>query len=425
MKQYKTPFPLIDFLYRIYYSSLLKWPKTLYYYYCLRNKVIKKIKEKRTPPYDVVFFVLNIAMWKYESLFEMMMKDGRFKPIIIPYSLPWHTKEQQTLFQNEVISYCKSKRYPYMMAFDIATQRYIPAKEIDADFISYSQPYNNCHYFWRLEHFWKRALIFNYPYGLPLENKEFNNLLIHNVAWKNFFQTDTLRNFYKRNQITHGYNYINSGNVTYDRMASSTNKCDLWKDASHTKKRIIWAPHHTIGEHDALPFSTFLFFYQVMIDFARKYEKEVEIAFKPHPILKERLYSVWGKEKTDEYYALWATMSNTILALGDYISLFKSSDAMIHDCSGFMLDYLYTRKPVLFISKNNTEEYLSSYAYDCFKLHYHGTSPSDVDKFIFDTVIRDKDPMKEQREKFYMEELLPPHNNTAATNMFNQFISLA
>lgn len=401
----------------------MKWPKTIYYHYFLRNRVIDSVK-RREPPYHVVFFVLNAGMWKYESLVEAMLRDERFKPLIIPYSLSWHTKEQQLLFQNEVVEYCKRKGFPYQVAFDVENQQYVLAKNIEADFISYSQPYNNCHHFWRLERFWKRALVFTYPYGLPLENKEFNNLLIHNVAWRNFFPTDALSTLYGRNPITHGYNYVNVGNVTYDRMALTVGDCEVWKDPSHAKKRIIWAPHHTIGDHDTLPFSTFLTLCTTMVEFARKYESEVEFAFKPHPMLRERLYTLWGEKKTEEYYMLWATMPNTSLALGDYISLFNTSDAMIHDCSGFMLDYLYTRKPVLFVSKNNTEDYLSAYARGCFRQHYHAFSSSDVEAFIADTVIAGNDTMKPERDAFYLEELQPPHNNMAAVNMLNEFLGL-
>ena len=424
MKQYHKPSLLVRVVNKALFSAWMKWPKTAYYHYFLRKKVIAAVSERKLP-YHVVFFVLNAGMWKYESLLEAMMRDERFKPLVIPYSLPWHTREQQLLFQNEVVEYCRRKGYPCRVAFDIENQQYVPAKDIKADFISYSQPYNNCHHFWRLERFWRRALVFNYPYGLPLESNVFNNLLIHNVAWKNFFPTDSLRALYDRNPITHGYNYVFSGNVVYDRMAAEQpDDCGVWKDgALHTRKRIIWAPHHTIGDHDELPFSTFLTLCDAMVDLARKYVREVEIAFKPHPMLRERLYTTWGKEKTEEYYTLWATMPNTRLALGDYIGLFKTSDAMIHDCSGFMLEYLYTRKPVLFVSKNNTEDYLSSYARSCFRHHYHAFSPSDVETFISDTVIAGNDSMKPERDKFYMEELLPPHNNTAAVNMLNEFSS--
>ena len=37
----------------------------------------------------------------------------------------------------------------------------------------------------------------------------------------------------------------------------------------------------------------------------------------------------------------------------EYVELFKSSDALIHDCGSFMAEYLVTNKPVLFLEKNN------------------------------------------------------------------------
>lgn len=421
MKTYSRDKGIIKLVKKFYYSPLMKWPKSIAFNVLFKNMAHKRIREVHGRPFKVIFFVLNAGMWKYESLFKLLLADNQFNPVIIPYSLPWYSKEQQKKFQNEVIEYCKSNGFPYLIAYNIDEQSYIPADELQADFVSYSQPYNNCHEFWRLEKFWNTALVFNYPYGLPLENKEFNNLLLHNIAWRNFFPSDCLKHVYTKNRITHGDNYFNVGNVIYDRI-SANNLTDVpWKDKGHGKKRIIWAPHHTIGDNDTLPFSTFLLISDAMVSLAQKYEASLEIAFKPHPILRERLYEIWGESKTEKYYKLWHNMPNTILALGDYVSLFKSSDAMIHDCSGFMLDYLYTLKPVLFVSKNKTEDYLSSYALKCYKLHYHGATVDDIENFITDVVMGGNDSMYPKRYEFYQRELLPPNDVTAANNMYSHF----
>ena len=60
----------------------------------------------------------------------------------------------------------------------------------------------------------------------------------------------------------------------------------------------------------------------------------------------------WGKVKADEYYELWRTMPNTLLADGTFTNLFEGSDAMVHDCGSFVVDYLYFGHPVMFVSKD-------------------------------------------------------------------------
>ena len=89
------------------------------------------------------------------------------------------------------------------------------------------------------------------------------------------------------------------------------------------------------------------------------------IAFKPHPILKPKLYkhALWGKERTDAYYHCWETMENTQLEMSDYIDLFMTSDAMIFDSVSFMTEYLYTKKPALFLCREGIEKQSVIYFY--------------------------------------------------------------
>lgn len=90
-----------------------------------------------------------------------------------------------------------------------------------------------------------------------------------------------------------------------------------------------------------------------MVTFAQKYKDKVQIVFKPHPMLYRTLceHSEWGKERTDAYYSMWNNMSNTQLEEGDYTELFMQSDAMIHDCGSFILEYLAVDKPCMFLKK--------------------------------------------------------------------------
>ena len=45
-----------------------------------------------------------------------------------------------------------------------------------------------------------------------------------------------------------------------------------WKLRDMNLKRIIWAPHHTIeGNTDDIAFSTFLEYYDLMLEIAEKY----------------------------------------------------------------------------------------------------------------------------------------------------------
>jgi hypothetical protein len=76
---------------------------------------------------------------------------------------------------------------------------------------------------------------------------------------------------------------------------------DRWKKTDEKYKRIIWAPHFSISDGGCLNYSTFLSIAEEILDFVKTTSLPVQMAFKPHPLLKSQLYdySSWGKEKTD------------------------------------------------------------------------------------------------------------------------------
>ena len=189
--------------------------------------------------------------------------------------------------------------------------------------------------------------------------------------------------------------------------------------------KIIWAPHHSILKDDTLDYSNFLNIAEDMLNIASKYKDYIQIAFKPHPHLKRKLYKMqgWGIEKTNQYYLKWNELPNTILVEGDYIDLFMTSDAMIHDCSSFSVEYLYVNKPVLYLTKNNHLDFLCNFGEMAFNMHYKGSTVGDVEKFLKNVVLDGCDSMKMQRNMFMIKYLLPSHGINVAENMFNEVVA--
>jgi CDP-glycerol glycerophosphotransferase (TagB/SpsB family) len=189
-------------------------------------------------------------------------------------------------------------------------------------------------------------------------------------------------------------------------MRSDYSPKDVWKLQERPKKRIIWAPHHTVDY--LFNFSNFLNYCEDMLQLAEKYQEEVQFAFKPHPVLKFKLINLWGLEKTEEYYKRWENLSNGQIEQGDYIDLFKTSDAMIHDCGSFTAEYLYTQKPVLFqIRDEKVKDEFNSFGQLCFEKHYHAYTIEETETFIREIVINGNDPKAEEREQFYKQYLYP------------------
>ena len=162
-----------------------------------------------------------------------------------------------------------------------------------------------------------------------------------------------------------------------------------------------------------------------MLKIAEKYLQEIEIVFKPHPLLYAKLlnHPEWGKEKTDEYYNKWKNGVNTNLVEGEYVDLFNTSDAMIHDCGSFAVEYLYVDKPVMYLAYDedylNHIEPLGVEALDC---HEIGFEENDIEKFVKNIIDGNIDAKKENRKAFIEKYLLPPNGLTASENMLNDII---
>ena len=164
----------------------------------------------------------------------------------------------------------------------------------------------------------------------------------------------------------------------------------------------------------------------LMVTLAKEYEGRIQMAFKPHPALLTQLYQhpEWGQKRTDEYYELWRTMPNTQLEAGEFVDLFMTSDAMIHDSGSFAVEYHYSRKPVMFVSKNmkpilDTQSTFGLKAYD---LHYIGKDEAGIRRFIDEVVLGGNDPLLPEREQFFRDYLLPPGGKSVAQNILDDIL---
>jgi CDP-glycerol glycerophosphotransferase (TagB/SpsB family) len=230
---------------------------------------------------------------------------------------------------------------------------------------------------------------------------------------------------YARNK---GKNIVVTGYPLFDEFIAKQKNTmnDVWKIKDRNIKRIIWAPHHTIENNEnVLGYSCFLLHAQFMFDIASKYKDKIQIAFKPHPLLRSNLYlhSDWGSEKTDGYYQKWRDLENGQLEEGEYIDLFLASDAMILDSGSFINEYLFTEKPILFtIRDQSVANKFNEYGKMAFDKIDKADTLNDIGTYINEVILNGKDPMLETRKIFVREYLLPPNNSSASQNILNYLI---
>ena len=384
----------------------------------------EKIRERGYA--NVVFFAANLSMWRYQGIYDLLKQDPRFKVTIL--IAPFSTFSPSQIEENLIAlkAYFESKGMPYEDTTVWSKERYSIREWLDPDIMFYVQPYSrllgspldNC--------FFTDKLLCFVPYGVGTVAESWSvNTRFQNIAWRLFYETDIYREVARKVAFNRGKNVVVVGNTNADVYLQPIHN-NPWKQQSCSKKKVIWAPHFSIKQDMYLHRSSFLWMYNLMLKLAEEYRDTVQIAFKPHPRLKTELYSIpeWGKNKTDEYYRKWDSIPNTQLEESSFIDLFMTSDAMIHDCASFTVEYHYSKNPCLFIT-NDVQEIrkpLNELGCSALDAHYLGNSEDDIRNFLNQVVIGGKDSKKAEREAFFNKYLLPPNGKTAAQNIYDNIL---
>ena len=369
-----------------------------------------------------MFFALDSNTWKYDSVFQAMQKDPMFSPMVL--TVPQVNKGKDfMLFQlKHGCEYYESKGYPTVCSYNEETDSYVDAFSLHPDIIFFSNPYDGLvDDRYNIKHFENKCLTcyVNYTFcSVPYQWQCASDF--HQKVWRYYVECED--NLKQVKQYYQGNNCLVTGYPGLDLFASTKATGKDWKLKDLNLKKVIWAPHHTIeGNTPLIQFSTFLLYSDFMLELAEEYRDTIQFAFKPHPLLLPALYAHpnWGKERTDAYYEKWVNGKNTTYVSGDYVDLFKSSDAMIHDCGSFIIEYLYVKKPVMFLDSYDRQTQSNNVAKKAYGCHYIGKNEEDICEFIEKNVIEGTDVYAEKRNLFYDEFLFLPNGKIVAENMIN------
>lgn len=378
-------------------------------------RMAKQMRQKEV--INVTFLVNDLPTWKTENLLVEMMHHSRFNPVVgIPEAI------ERIGSHLEVVAYCKKHGYPYILLD--SDKRIKP--QTGADIVFYLKPYQTEYH--PLHRFIENLDILHmyvfYSFHGILEPGMLNKPM-YRVVLYDFYENIVAAEDAKNVSLVKGRNFCVTGLPFADQLLEDKKFTpDQWKDRT-PRKRIIYAPHHSVGDNcmKGCNYGTFLEIGEAMLEFAKKYRDQVYFVFKPHPLLAQRLAPFWSKDKIDSYFKEWETMENAQYENGPYMGLFKHSDAMIHDCSSFIAEYLAMDKPVMFLQKDgHGPDYLNRMFQRAQDVHYHGKTREDIETFI-QMVIAGKDPKAEERHKFVDDFLRPPHGKSACANIINAILA--
>ncbi len=391
----------------------------------IQQKLVEKIKKKDS--INVCFFISTVAKWKYDYVYRAMLNDDMFEPIIVV--VPMHAWGKKFMKEEHKNTYDWFGERGYNVIGTYIEEKdtfYNVKKYLKPDIVFYSEPYNFVGKEYYITNFYESALCCHSQYSFMTDGnfEAFYNQIFHNMLWAFFAETDTHKGFAKKYALNEGSNVITTGYPACDVYIDKNYKSqDIWKVLgckNNTMKRVVWAPHHTLDEENG--WANFLSNHDNMISIAKRYKEKIFFVFKPHPNLKPRLYSHenWGKEKTDSYFAIWRNMPNSQITENDYVDLFIGSDALILDSGSFILEYFFTKKPMLYLYRNDkTINTFNSCAQEALENSYKSFQNEDIVYFIENVVLGSNDYLEKQRVDFLDTTLMPPNNVYASTNIVN------
>jgi hypothetical protein len=401
----------------------------------LLKKIEKNEKKHRIAIYElknknkikVAFLALHSSVWKYDELYNLLLQSEKYIPMLFLCPVVNRGHEDMLLELEKSELFFTSKGYQYIMTYDRSENTYLDIrKKYNPDIIFYTNPYNELIYEkYNINHFLDKLTCY-VPYSYMVLNHDWAyNLSFHNLCWKLYYPNELYTDIAKKIMTNKGRNISVTGYPKSDEFFN-TNVLDYleWKNGKSSSRKIIWAPHHTIEEDSDYKSSNFFSICDFMVELCFKYNDKIEFAFKPHPLLRIKLYNhnAWGKKKTDDYFNKWEKMPNSVFIDDDYVNIFKTSDALIHDCASFTIEYLHVNKPALYICNNNTESYFSELGKMAFDTHYKSYNNNDIENFIEVVVINQIDIKKNDREFFFNKHLFKYKN--ASLNIFNQLNNL-
>lgn len=366
---------------------------------------VKKVLENNHK-LKVAFIVLYEATFPGRPIFERMLKDELFDPYIIV------TTDKSRGYDYMIQTYHKSceffnRKYPgrVIAGYNEEWDSYLELHD-EYSIICFANIYSNMvHPYHEIQYFLNKNVLTLYvyygfaaiKYGRVLMQTDF-----YNTVWKLFVDSEINRQDLKRHQPIRAINAVSTSYIKMDELA-------LVEIVKRERKKIIICPHHTVSGWKLLDISNFLKYSELFQRLPVLYP-EIDFVFRPHPLLFLNLEKekIWSKEQTDSYLARLVANSNMVYdTSGDYFDTFMNSDAMIHDCSSFIGEYLFTEKPCCYMlkSKQQIKDVFIPMGEMCMEQYYKAFSEEDIIQFIDSVVIGGVDPLKESREKFSREVL--------------------
>lgn len=370
-------------------------------------------KHRGTRPIRVVFLVSNTASWKVGPVFARMLEDKDFEPIaVICPVVNGQLSKAAAHTAKAVRDYLDAQGFDYVDLTELAEeQAKTELDKIDPHLVFFTNPH-------RLvpgvlhEDFFRDRLSCYVPYSHEVmqygDDQEQHNQDSHNAFWKIFVPHEASRSAYAKARIRGDTGVSVTGFPACEPLMVPVTARDPspWKQQDRPKKRVIYAPHW-LWRPD-IKMATIDALGDTMMQLAHDYREDIQWALRPHPMLRPRLMQdpEWGPSRAQAFFAFWERSDFSQIHEADYIPLFQTSDAMIHDSGSFLAEYLYLKKPAMYLMTDQTgDKYFNPFGHRAITSCEVARCVDDIERFLNRVMSGETEHATDNR--FFNEDIAP------------------
>ena len=224
----------------------------------------------------VAFIVIHYPTWKTSSLYQLLADDPQFSPYII---IAPDTANDAEWSKEEAIrayDHFKTQNYEVHLGSRNHDENKALIERLAPDIVFFNNPHGLTNSALHSELI-ERCLTCYVPYHVEVgkynNDQDQYNRPFHNAVWKIFSPHRFSLETFKQKQEREARNVVVTGYPGLEPLATS-----LSHARSDKKKKIIWAPHHTIAS-PSLPYSNFLRYSDLFLSLAKNYRDEIELFF--------------------------------------------------------------------------------------------------------------------------------------------------
>ena len=300
----------------------------------------------------IAFFFQSASIWpSWESVWKACTEHSRVRPILVLATFGYPDRE--------LAQFDEARSMLIDRGIDFVTAEAFRLDEFQPHVVFVQTPYTDS----LPSHLQLEAISLSgarlayIPYGLEIGGGGFNlkyqfNLPVHQTAWRIFARSDRHKRMFAKYCASGCAHVTVTGHPKFDQLARVDEKSvhGAIRAAARGRKIVVWCPHFSVQDPPA--WSTFgLYGEGILAAVAER--PDLFLLIRPHPLLFDTLRNKGGSSKSDEeaFRSRIAAMDNCELDERDnYLSAFFASDAMMTDAGSFLLEFIPTGKPLLYLA---------------------------------------------------------------------------